>query len=106
MLDVYAHLQKIEIAHRDVKPSNLLIFNENPLEIKVCDVGAGTAVGYCDSTKERTVIGTPYYLSPELNKAYMDKMGNVKNNPYKSDVYSLGLVFLEFCMLNRYEGRF
>lgn len=51
MLDVFAHLQKIEIAHRDIKPSNLLIFSEHPLLIKVCDVGAGTAVGYCDSTK-------------------------------------------------------
>ena len=37
-------------------------------------MGAGTAVGFCDHTKEMTVIGTPYYLSPELFKAYREKM--------------------------------
>lgn len=52
------------MAHRDIKPSNILVFDESPLFFKVCDVGAGTAVGECDNTKERTVIGTPYYLSP------------------------------------------
>ena len=50
MLDVFTHLQKIELAHRDVKPSNILIFEEDPLFFKVCDVGAGTAVGVCDMT--------------------------------------------------------
>lgn len=64
MIEVFAHLQRSEIAHRDIKPSNILIFSEEPLEFKICDVGAGTAVGYCDNTKEMTVIGTPYYLSP------------------------------------------
>ena len=64
MLDAFAHLQRVELAHRDVKPSNILIFSLDPLFFKVCDVGAGTAVGVCDMTENRTVIGTPYYLSP------------------------------------------
>ena len=64
MLDVFVHLQKIEVAHRDIKPSNILIFSEDPLFFKVCDVGAGTAVEARDMTENRTVIGTPYYLSP------------------------------------------
>ena len=51
------------------------------------------------------MIGTPLYLSPELYRAYLDKLGNVKNNPYKSDMYSLGLVFIEFCMLRRLDDR-
>jgi serine/threonine protein kinase len=45
MIDAFAHLQKIEVAHRDIKPSNILVFDENPLNFKICDVGAGTAVG-------------------------------------------------------------
>jgi serine/threonine protein kinase len=45
MIDAFAHLQKIEVAHRDIKPSNILVFDENPLNLKICDVGAGTAVG-------------------------------------------------------------
>lgn len=71
MIDAFAHLQKIQVAHRDIKPSNILVFDESPLFFKVCDVGAGTAVGECDNTKERTVIGTPYYLSPQLYQAFL-----------------------------------
>ena len=41
-----------------------------------------------------TVIGTPYYLSPELFKAYREKMHLVNYKAYKSDTYSLGLLFL------------
>ena len=50
LLDAFVHLQKVELAHRDVKPSNIIIFSEDPLYFKVCDVGAGTAVGICDMT--------------------------------------------------------
>ena len=46
-----------------------------------------------DSTKDfaNTVIGTPYYMSPEL----------FKNKPYsyKSDVWALGCVLYEMCNL-------
>ena len=68
-------------------------------------MGAGTAVGFCDHTKEMTVIGTPFYLSPELFRAYRDKMHLVNYKAYKSDAYSLGLLFLEFCCLERFEKR-
>lgn len=99
MLDAFAHLQRVELAHRDVKPSNILIFSLDPLFFKVCDVGAGTAVGVCDMTENRTVIGTPYYLSPELFLAYRQKQNLTNYKVYKSDCYSLGLVFLEFLTL-------
>jgi serine/threonine protein kinase len=105
MLDGFAHLQKIEVAHRDIKPSNILVFDEDPLEFKICDVGAGTAVGECDNTKERTVIGTPYYLSPELYLAFMEKLNLTNYKAYKSDVYSLGLLFIEFCLGKKVSER-
>ena len=106
MIDAFAHLQRVELAHRDAKPSNILIFSEDPLYFKVCDVGAGTAVGLCDQTKEGTVIGTPFYLSPELLQAHMKHQHLTNYNPFKSDVYSLGLVILEFCCLRRPERGF
>ena len=105
MLDAFTHLQKVELAHRDVKPSNILIFSEDPLYFKVCDVGAGTAVGICDMTENRTVIGTPFYLSPELYSAYRQKHHLTNYKVFKSDCYSLGLVFIEFCTLRRHEDR-
>jgi serine/threonine protein kinase len=51
MLEVFAHLQRSEVAHRDIKPSNVLLFSSEPLYFKICDVGAGTANGFCDQTK-------------------------------------------------------
>lgn len=72
---------------------------------KVCDVGAGTAVGFCDNTKEMTVIGTPYYLSPELYRAHRQKMHLINYKAYKSDTYSLGLLIMEFSSLKKIEDR-
>ncbi len=94
MVDVFEHLQTLEVAHRDIKPSNILIFQEEPLVCKVCDIGAGTAVGFYDKTKEMTVTGTPYYLSPELYLAHKNAQSLVNYKAYKSDCYSLGLVCL------------
>lgn len=68
-------------------------------------MGAGTAVGECDNTKERTVIGTPYYLSPELYKAHNEKRHLTNYKAYKSDAYSLGLLLIEFCCFKKIEER-
>eukprot|EP00967_Tisochrysis_lutea_P014469 scaffold16241_cov20-Tisochrysis_lutea.AAC.1 len=51
-----------------------------------------------DTEMARTVIGTPYYLSPEL----------CEDRPYnrKSDVWALGCVLYELCTLKRaFDGQ-
>ena len=83
-----AALHKSKILHRDLKSLN--IFLTKNLDIKIGDFGVAkilTATGFA-----KTIIGTPYYLSPEL----CDEL------PYndKSDVWALGCILYELCTYN------
>ena len=40
------------------------------------------------------MTGTPLYLSPILRRAFTHQIGPVEHNPYKSDVFSLGLTLV------------
>lgn len=94
-----AYLQTLQICHRDLKPQNVLIeeINQNPhdLGLTLIDFGISKRVLPIDQekmTQEMTVIGTETYYSPELRMATEDR---VDINPYKSDVFSLGLVMVK-----------
>ncbi|KAL4477115.1 hypothetical protein ABPG72_008849 [Tetrahymena utriculariae] len=97
MIDVHHHLQKNNIAHRDIKPQNILIVEDDDQNIiyKVCDVGSGVGLESSSQyTRTRTVAGTEVYMSPEVYTGIYNTV--TQYNPFKSDVFSLGLVFLEF----------
>lgn len=82
------HMHDKKILHRDLKSGNMFL-TKNGM-IKVGDFGISKSF---DSTieKAKTVIGTPYYLSPEIimNKPYS----------YSSDIWSLGVLLYELCLL-------
>lgn len=95
LVETFALLETRKVAHRDIKPENIF----------VSDNGRRLIVGDLGSAKEKakniseTIAGTPLYLSPEVRKAYSDHLvGNTLQNfshdPFKSDIYSLGLTFL------------
>jgi serine/threonine protein kinase len=63
MLSAHLHLQRLSLAHRDIKPDNILLTSLAPLRFKICDVGVGTEIDG-ESTKTHTLIGTVSYLSP------------------------------------------
>jgi len=91
-----AFLQRKNVAHRDIKLENILLFPNNDKKTnkydkiyKICDFGeAKQRIKY--NTKHNTVRGTDYYMSPQLLSGLNNKKDYVKNNPYKSDVFSLG----------------
>lgn len=84
-LGLYA-LHSLHILHRDLKPANIFICNKTHL--KIGDMGVAKVLG-SSSCFASTMVGTPYYLSPEL----------CKNEPYnnKSDIWALGCIIYECC---------
>eukprot|EP00406_Dinophysis_acuminata_P005082 CAMPEP_0179237378 /NCGR_PEP_ID=MMETSP0797-20121207/14408_1 /TAXON_ID=47934 /ORGANISM="Dinophysis acuminata, Strain DAEP01" /LENGTH=526 /DNA_ID=CAMNT_0020944655 /DNA_START=136 /DNA_END=1718 /DNA_ORIENTATION=- len=83
----FIHSEKV--LHRDLKTSNIFLSKES-YSIKLGDFGISRVLeGTADAAV--TMVGTPYYMSPEV----------CRNEPYswKSDVWSLGCVLYELCML-------
>ncbi|MEI9941581.1 MAG: serine/threonine-protein kinase [Pseudomonadota bacterium] len=94
-----ARAHEANIVHRDLKPENVfLIRNEDEEIAKVLDFGvAKVSVGALgeDGTRTRTgsILGTPYYMSPE------QAQGN-KTVDHRSDLWSLGVIAFE-CLTGR-----
>src|SRR5262249_59808648 len=58
----------VGLVHRDLKPANIFIVRDEDREIaKVLDFGVAKVkeTGLDGSTKTGTVLGTPFYMSPE-----------------------------------------
>ncbi|XP_062535125.1 serine/threonine-protein kinase Nek5-like [Armigeres subalbatus] len=85
----YLHQRKV--IHRDLKPENVLIDADNRL--KLADFGIAKIFTNTIPGEElnMTIVGTPLYMAPEVasGKAY----------DYKSDIWPLGIIFYELCML-------
>ena len=73
------------VVHRDVKPANLLLDNDD--RVKVADFGVASAVGLVSLTEVGTVVGTAGYLAPEQARGE-------KATP-ASDRYALAVVAFE-----------
>jgi len=94
LIDALAYLESQGLAHRDIKPANIFVDQDERLIIG--DLGALKAISW----DIHTIAGTPLYLSPLLRQQFMNYNmgmgnGNCQHDPVKSDVYSLGLTFLQ-----------
>ena len=57
------HIHSHKILHRDVKTMNIFLSDRD--EVKVGDLGVAKVLGNTMDMAQ-TMVGTPYYLSPEL----------------------------------------
>ena len=82
------------IIHRDLKPENIFLIHKSGTNdfVKVLDFGLAKLTLGADKVSHKTrtgsVMGTPYYMSPEQCEGR-------PNIDHRADVYSLGIILYE-----------
>ena len=83
LLKALLFIHSKNIVHRDLKPENILFSNKDDYStLKLIDFGLATNI-LTIQEKKKSVVGTPYYMSPEIIDGNFDE---------KTDIWSLGIV--------------
>ena len=98
--EAIAESHRIGIIHRDLKPANLFVLERDgvPASIKVLDFGISKSTRLVPPTLDleegapiteaRTILGSPYYMSPE-------QMESARDVDVRTDIWALGVILFE-----------
>ncbi|CAN4105887.1 unnamed protein product [Withania somnifera] len=83
LVSAIGYCHKMGVAHRDVKPDNVLFDSQGNL--KLADFGSAEWFMGCEGKMMNGVVGSPYYVAPEvlLGKEYNEKV----------DIWSAGVIW-------------
>jgi MAP kinase interacting serine/threonine kinase len=111
LAEAIRHLHRQGIAHRDIKPDNVLCVNSNsPFPVKLCDFDLCSSVSIEVSTPQLlSPVGSLEYMAPEVVEAFMvddydDDEEEISYNK-KCDLWSLGIImYILFCGYAPFSG--
>jgi hypothetical protein len=92
--EAIAEAHSLGIVHRDLKPANLFVVrrNDGVESVKVLDFGiskfASGSAGDMSGTRTNTIMGSPYYMSPE-------QMRSSRDVDAQTDIWAIGIILYE-----------
>ena len=84
ILTAIRYCHKMRIIHRDIKPENIMIIRREEngfLQVKLIDFG--TAKIFSEGNKQKGLVGSTYYMAPEVIKGNYDEA---------CDIWSIGVI--------------
>ena len=93
ILGAINYLHSCRIIHRDLKPENFLYETIDSDDIKICDFGLSKIAE--KNSRMKTVVGTPYYIAPEVLTRVYNK---------SCDIWSIG-IFMYFMLIGKFPFR-
>jgi len=111
LAEAIRHLHHQGVAHRDIKPDNVLCVSHNsPFPVKLCDFDLCSSVSINVSTPQLlTPVGSLEYMAPEVVEAFMvddyDDDDEEISYDKKCDMWSLGIImYILLCGYAPFSG--